>query len=127
MMWLAVAVGGALGSVARYAVSEIMWRTAPQYAVPYATLIVNLAGCLGIGVVAGMLGAERLDWSPATRAFVLMGLLGGFTTFSSFGLDTHTLVHAGRIDTALWNAAGQLILGMLAVAAGFAAGAAGRL
>lgn len=120
MIWLAVGAGGALGSLARYAMSLLLWRLSPMQAVPYATFVVNIAGCLAIGVLAGLLAAGRLDWTPTMRAFVLVGVLGGFTTFSSFGLDTHTLAQAGHTGLAVWNVAGQVVLGLLAVFGGFA-------
>lgn len=85
----------------------------------YATLIVNLAGCATIGVLAGTLASGRLAMSQETRSFVFVGILGGFTTFSSFGLDTFTLARSGRLAAAGWNVAAQIILGLGAVATGY--------
>jgi CrcB protein len=67
---------------------------------PLATMTVNLAGCLAIGVLAGLVASGRLTLAPATRAFVFVGVLGGFTTFSSFGLDSFTLAHGARAGSA---------------------------
>ena len=91
---------------------------------PYATAAVNLAGCVVIGVLAGLIASNRLQMSPTLRAFVFVGVLGGFTTFSSFGLDTFTLGREGSYSLAFWNVAAQVGLGLLAVAAGFRAGSA---
>ena len=79
-------------------------RLSPTPNVPYATMTVNLTGCLVIGALAGLIASQRLTMTPELRAFVFVGLLGGFTTFSSFGLDTFTLAQGGRAGTAAVNA-----------------------
>lgn len=119
MIWAAVGVGGAIGSLARYFVSVAMLRSVGSV-VPWAVAIVNLVGCLGIGVAAGAI--TRGSWTPSevTRAFVFVGLFGGFTTFSSFGLDTFVLIRQGSHLLAATNAIGQLALGIVAVFAGHA-------
>jgi CrcB protein len=66
-------------------------------AAPYATLIVNLIGCAVIGLLAGLLAGGRLGMTSTARVFVFVGILGGFTTFSSFGLDVFTLARTGRL------------------------------
>src|SRR5215203_5466775 len=88
MTWIAVAAGGALGSVARHAVN----RATGSARFPLGTVIVNLVGCLLIGVLAGLLASRRIALPPHWREFVFVGLLGGFTTFSSFAGD----VYAGQ-------------------------------
>jgi CrcB protein len=118
MMWIAVAIGGALGSVARYGVTVAL-MTRFQRPFPIGTFAVNAIGCIGIGAVAGAIAAGRIYLSPPMRAFVFSGLFGGFTTFSSFGLDTLTLVQAGYYGNAFWNVAGQLFIGLSGVWAGF--------
>ena len=124
MTWIAVAIGGALGSVARHGVNVLVGRLVHR-PVPYATAAVNLAGCVVIGVLAGLLASNRLQMSQTVRAFVFVGVLGGFTTFSSFGLDTFTLSRVeGNHTLAFWNVAAQVGLGLLGVAAGFRAGSA---
>jgi CrcB protein len=119
MTWVAVAVGGAVGSLARFGVQLAVERGTGR-AVPLATAIVNVSGCLIIGVLAGALAAHRFELSAAMRAFVFVGLLGGFTTFSSFGLDTLLLVQDGRPAAAAWNVALQLALGLIGLSAGYA-------
>jgi CrcB protein len=119
--WLAVGVGGAVGSMARHGVNVMMTRAGVP-ANPYATLVVNITGCAVIGVLAGLLAGGRLAMSPTTRLFVFVGILGGFTTFSSFGLDTLTLSHQGRHAAAAWNVAVQVVVGLAAVAGGYFVG-----
>ena len=118
MTWLAVAVGGALGSLARHFVNlEIAHRF--ERVVPWATFTVNIVGCLVIGVLAGRIASGRLALSPLLRTFVFVGVLGGFTTFSSFGLDTFTLGHGGDHAAAAWNIIGQVGLGLGGVWLGY--------
>jgi CrcB protein len=119
--WLMVGVGGALGSMARHGVGLAIARLFPTRVTPVATMTVNLAGCLAIGVLAGLIASDRMTMTPAVRAFVFVGILGGFTTFSSFGLDTFTLAHSGRTALAAGNMAIQVGLGCALVAAGYAA------
>jgi fluoride exporter len=121
LSWIAVGVGGALGSLVRHAVNVATTRLVghPSYT---STLIVNVVGCAIIGLLAGQVAAGRLDISPTMRLFVFVGVLGGFTTFSSFGLDTLTLVQAGRHYAATFNVIVQLVVGLLAVSAGHAVG-----
>jgi CrcB protein len=118
MSWIAVAVGGALGSVARHFVNlEIAHRL--ERSVPWATFVVNVIGCLVIGLLAGRIASGRLTLSPLARTFVFVGVLGGFTTFSSFGLDTFTLGHGGQHEAAAWNIIGQVSLGVGGVWLGY--------
>jgi CrcB protein len=114
----AVALGGAIGSLARHGVNAAF---AQMFArpVPYATAAVNLIGSIVIGVLAGLLASGRLSMSANMRTFVFVGLLGGFTTFSSFMLDTLTLTHGGNHALAITNIAGQVGLGLIAVYAGY--------
>ena len=118
MNWIAVALGGALGSMARHWVNlELAHRV--ERSVPYATFAVNVAGCVVIGALAGRIAGGRLHLTPAMRTFVFVGVLGGFTTFSSFGLDTFTLGHGGDHAAAVWNVVGQVGLGLGGVWLGF--------
>jgi CrcB protein len=121
MIWLAVAVGGALGSMARHGVN-VYFAHALERSVPYATGAVNLAGSLVIGLLAALLATGRLHMSTELRTFVFVGILGGFTTFSSFMLDTFTLGHGGDHSLAFWNVALQVALGLGAVWAGYRLG-----
>ena len=121
MTWIAVAAGGALGSMLRHVMNGIVTHTTGR-ATPYATLSVNVIGCAVIGLLAGLLASGRIQMTGAERAFVFVGVLGGFTTYSTFGLDTITLAHGGHPATAFWNVAGHIVLGLGAVYAGYALG-----
>jgi fluoride exporter len=118
MIWLAVALGGAFGSAARHGVnvffSQVLGRPGP-----YATATVNILGSLVIGLLAGLIAHGRLHETPAMRAFVFVGILGGFTTFSSFMLDSFTLAEGGHVASAFANVAGQVIIGYAAAYIGF--------
>ncbi|HEY7291470.1 MAG TPA: CrcB family protein [Vicinamibacterales bacterium] len=118
MIWLAVAVGGALGSVARHLVNTLFAHVLER-AVPYATATVNIVGSVVIGVLAGLIAAGRLHLSTEMRTFVFVGILGGFTTFSSYMLDTFTLAHGNEHSLATWNIGVQTGIGFLAVWAGY--------
>ena len=113
--WLAVAVGGALGSLARHALNHLI----PAGRFPVATVIVNLLGCLIIGLLAGMIAAKRLSLPMYWREFVFVGLLGGFTTFSTFGLDTFLLARTHSAGCAALNVGLQVLGGLAAVWLGY--------
>jgi len=118
VIWLVIGLGGAIGSAARHGVNVAITHTIGR-SVPYATAAVNISGCFTIGLLAGLVAHGRLTLSPTLRAFIFVGILGGFTTFSSFGLDTLTLATTGDRWLALWNVAGQVVIGIGAVFAGF--------
>jgi fluoride exporter len=107
-----VGLGGFAGSALRYAVGLLAVRALPSF--PLGTLLVNVTGCYLIGVLAILVpdGRPRLFW--------LTGVLGGYTTFSSFGLDSLVLWRDGHETAAVFNVAVQLVFGLLAVAAGAA-------
>ena len=119
MTWLAIAAGGALGAVARHAVNLWVVRQAAVPAFPLGIFLVNVVGSGIIGVLAGLMASGRLSVSPEVRAFLMIGLLGGFTTFSSFSLDTLALIRVGLLVPAALNVAGQVALSLLAAAAGY--------
>ena len=121
MVWLAVAAGGAIGTLARHGVN-MMFAHLFARAVPYATAAVNIAGSLVIGFLAGRIAAGRLEMDQPVRAFVFVGVLGGFTTFSSFMLDTLVLATGGDRTLAFANVAGQTFLGLLTVYLGYQLG-----
>ena len=121
MLWLAVAAGGALGSIARHGVNMVFSHVLER-AVPYATGTVNLAGSAIIGLLAALLATGRLHMSTELRTFVFVGILGGFTTFSSFMLDTLTLGRGGDHALAFWNVTVQTAFGLAAVWAGYRVG-----
>jgi CrcB protein len=109
-LYLAVAAGGALGSVARYALSGAVANAFGQ-TFPWGTLIVNVSGSFVIGFFAGLTGPDgRLLVGGTTRQFVVAGLCGGYTTFSSFSLQTLNLVNDGEWFYAGGNVAGSVIL-----------------
>ena len=124
MVWLAVAVGGALGSVARHGVNVLIHGRWPLMRFPLATLVVNVLGCLIIGVLAGLVMSDRLTLRFYWREFLFVGILGGFTTYSTFGLDTITLARTST-TAAMWNVVAQLVIGLLAVRMGMLLGARG--
>ena len=124
MAWLAVAIGGALGSVARHGMNHLIHGRWPLMKFPLATLIVNLVGCAIIGLLAGLVMSERIHLRFYWREFVFVGILGGFTTFSTFGLDTITLVKSHSTAAATWNVLAQVGLGLIAVQAGIWIGTA---
>lgn len=110
---LLVAAGGALGSVARYKLSGLVLHQTIDWRFPAGTFAVNVIGCLAAGALAGL--AEKHDLLAAdTRLFLFTGLLGGFTTFSAFGLETMHLLKRGEPGIAIANV-------VLSVAAGLAA------
>ena len=121
MIWLAVAFGGALGSMARHGVN-LFFAHALERAVPYATMTVNLIGSAVIGLLAALIATGRLHLSTPARTFVFVGILGGFTTFSSFMLDTLTLSHGSDRGLAVANVAVQTLFGLAAVWGGYRVG-----
>jgi fluoride exporter len=121
MTWMAVAIGGALGSVARHGVN-ILFAHVFERAVPYATAAVNVIGAWTIGLLAALVATGRLHMSNEWRTFVFVGILGGFTTFSSFMFDTFTIGHGGDHALAFWNVALQTAFGLIAVWGGFRLG-----
>lgn len=112
MSYLLVAAGGALGATARYAVADLVHRVASPF-FPWGTFLVNVSGCFVFGLVAGA-GEAWGVVGPATRAFVLVGILGGYTTFSSFAFETSGLVRGGELPAAIGNVVGQVTLGLVA-------------
>jgi CrcB protein len=120
MNYLLVAVFGALGAIARYAVDGwISDATHGQF--PWGTLTINLAGAFALGVVVA-LTTERLLLSPQWRVALGIGLLGSFTTFSTYAYETVRLAEDGAVGLALANAVAMVALGLLAAALGLAVG-----
>jgi len=111
---LLVGVGGAVGSVLRYLVSLLVQYWSGRDDFPLGTLVVNIIGCFIIGLLA-QLAEERGAFAPETRLLVIVGLLGGFTTFSSFGNETVNLWRDGEGWLTFANVAGHLVLGLGAV------------
>ena len=111
---LLVALGGAFGSVSRYLLGTWVQSVSKSIDFPYGTLTVNLIGCFVIGFLS-QLAEARGVFTSETRAFVFIGILGGFTTFSSFGNDTINLLRDGETFNALANVGANVILGLLLV------------
>ena len=108
---LAIAIGGAFGSIARHYVSTGIYNaTGPAF--PYGILAVNVIGGLVMGIVVE-LGALKLNYSPEIRAFLTTGILGGFTTFSAFSLDTALLIERGD-----WLGSAAYIVASVALSVG---------
>ena len=120
---LCVAAGGAIGTSARYLTGIGVGQLLGLDGFPYGTLIVNVLGCFIMGL---LIGAMALFWSVGNdlRAFLIVGILGGFTTFSSVMLDTFTLGHGGDHALAFWNVVLQTAFGLAAVWAGYKLGIA---
>ena len=109
-----VGLGGALGSIARYLVSTWVQTAAKNINFPFGTLTVNLVGCFVIGFLAQLAEARGI-FTSESRAFVFIGILGGFTTFSSFGNETLNLARGGEFWNALANIGLNVVIGLLAV------------
>lgn len=116
---LLVFLGGGLGSVLRLLVYRAarMWL-APE--LPWATFAVNVGGSLAAGIIAGLLVARGAPADNPTSLFLITGLLGGFTTFSAYSLDTLLLWQRGDAVAATAYAAGTVLLSIVAVVGGFA-------
>lgn len=122
MEYLWVALGGALGSIGRYAATAVMVRlTGPEF--PWGTILINIVGSLVIGLVASMtLRGGRFAAPEELRVFVMTGVCGGFTTFSSFSLQTFGLLRDGKPGAALANVLLSVAVCVLAAGAGYWAG-----
>jgi CrcB protein len=108
---LLVGLGGGIGSIARYWLSGALERAVPATSFPLGTFVVNVAGCLVIGILAGLADARGLI-GPDARAFLFAGLLGGFTTFSAFALETVNTLKAGSAAVAMTYVAASVVLGI---------------
>lgn len=115
---LLIGSGGFIGSVCRYLLSLTIQKASNGFLFPLGTLSVNLIGCLLIGLLAGLAEFRGL-LSPEIRMFLLIGILGGFTTFSTFGYETYQLFRDGQAHFAVMNALLSVGLGILGVWAGF--------
>lgn len=118
LTWIVVAAGGAVGCVARHGINRTVHQYWPMVQFPIATVIVNLIGCCTIGMLAGLIASGHLPMRLHWREFIFVGILGGFTTFSTFGLDTITLARGGGLTDAFWNVAVQVIGGLAGVYGG---------
>ncbi len=124
--FLWVALGSALGGMARYGLTLVMAEFA-GVAFPWGTLLVNILGCAFIGWFAAAFGVDaKFPLDPTMRIFVMTGICGGFTTFSSFSLETLTLAREGENFKAAAYVMASVIICLLGVWLGHALGASWR-
>ncbi|MCH2450125.1 MAG: fluoride efflux transporter CrcB [Gracilimonas sp.] len=115
---VAVGSGGFIGAVFRYLISAFAQSQLPDSKFPFGTIAANLIGCLLIGFLAGLFVLK--SWgNPEFRLFIFVGILGGFTTFSTFSHETFLLWENGKILMSLLNAGVQVIFGLAFVWAGY--------
>ena len=110
-------MGGFIGSALRYALGGFLARLRSGSSFPIETLVINVLGCLALGLLAG-LAESRGVFTAVTRVFLFIGVLGGFTTFSAFGYETFQLLRDGQWLSASWSVTLQILLGIGAVWAG---------
>jgi CrcB protein len=108
---LLVGLGGFLGSVLRYGLGGVVGRLKAGWTFPLETLLINVAGCLVLGLLAG-LSESRGAFTSSTRAFLFIGLLGGFTTFSTYGYETFQLMRDAQWQSAALSTILQVGLGI---------------
>lgn len=122
LTYLAVATGGALGSVARFWLTgAITALTGPWF--PWGTLLINVVGSCVIGIVAGIsLTPDRVGLHPDLRIFLMTGVCGGFTTFSAFSLQTLELIESGELLAAAGYIVGSVVLCLVFVWVGWKLG-----
>jgi CrcB protein len=116
---LLVGAGGFLGSIGRYLLGGLIHSLLPLSTFPFGTLGVNVTGCFAIGVLAGLVESRQV-LGPDARLFLLVGVLGGFTTFSSFAHETVALLRDAEHWQAALNVGGSVLLGLFAAWLGYA-------
>jgi len=116
MKLFAIALGGSIGAILRYFISQLSNQHLAITTFPIGTLIVNGTGCFIGGIILGGLTSK---FSSETRAFVLIGILGSYTTFSSFGMETVTLIQDEKIKSAILYVASTFILTIFGVIIGY--------
>ena len=115
-----VALGGALGSVARFLISGWALHHSVEWRFPLGTFIVNIVGCMVVGVLGGLVVKHDL-FSSDVRLFLFTGIAGGFTTFSAFGLETFYLLRRDEVLVAAGYVASSVFLGLAMLWLGFTA------
>ena len=113
-----VALGGAIGSVCRFKLADFVLYQTPDWRFPLGTFLVNVSGCLIIGILAGLILKFEM-FSSQSRLFLITGIMGGFTTFSAFGLETFNLIREKEFLVASSYVLGSVIVGLVAVLIGF--------
>jgi fluoride exporter len=114
--WFLLFVGGGIGTILRYQVSGLVQDQLGS-ALPWGTFVVNVTGCFVIGILATLADERGMLGSP-TRLFLMVGVTGGYTTFSTFGLETWRLLQAGDFAPAFANAAGSVVVGLIGLVVG---------
>ena len=109
-----VALGGGLGALARYKLGGLVLHHTADWRFPLSTFLVNALGCLVAGVLAGLVERQGM-FSPDLRLFLFTGLLGGFTTFSAFGVETVFLLRRGEVGVALAYVVASVLCGVAAL------------
>jgi len=111
MNYVLVGVGGALGAIARYLLSGVILHRSMDWKFPLPTFLVNVLGCLVAGLLAGFV--VKLDWfTEQHRLFLFTGILGGFTTFSAFGVETVHLLRDGHLGIAALYVGMSVVVGI---------------
>jgi fluoride exporter len=113
-----VGTGGFFGAIFRYGLSGLVHRKISFSVFPYGTLVVNLLGCLLIGVISGLVDTRQL-FAPEFRKFALIGLLGGFTTYSTFSYETFAMIREAEYLRAAGNVGVHVVLGLVLLWAGY--------
>jgi CrcB protein len=118
--YMIVGIGGAIGSIARAGMTDLVTRWVGKD-FPFGTVVVNITGAIVMGLLAGYGETEpgKLIFSPGARAFLMIGVLGGYTTFSSFSLQTFLLMEQGNITGALLNVLLSVLLCVAGIWLGF--------
>jgi CrcB protein len=114
---LMIGLGGFIGAISRYYVSGLAQGLSKSVGFPYGTLVVNLFGCFLIGVISHLIEASS-SMAAEMRLFLIVGLIGSFTTYAAFSMETLRLLQSHRFALALINILAHLILGLAAVLAG---------
>ena len=116
LLW--IGLGGFVGSICRFLLGGAVHQVLQNSTFPYGTMVVNLVGCFAIGVGGGLVEMRQL-FTPEARMFLLVGLLGGFTTFSTFGYESVTLAREGQLLASLANITIQVVAGVVLVWLGY--------
>jgi CrcB protein len=113
-----VGSGGFIGAISRYGLNSLVYRKFSVMGFPWGTLLVNLIGCFVIGALIGLLESREI-FGPGFRRFMLIGLIGSFTTYSTFGYETFVLIKGAEYFRATANIGLHVVLGLALVFVGY--------